>query len=36
MVFLDREYELAMLGNHLARPGAGLFVLYGRRRIGKT
>ncbi len=37
MEFLDRELELATLREHLlARPGAGLFVLYGRRRIGKT
>lgn len=37
MEFLDREMELEMLREHLlARDGAGLFVLYGRRRIGKT
>lgn len=36
MDFLDREDELALLGDHLDRPGAGFFVLYGRRRVGKT
>ncbi len=36
MIFLDRESELSLLQDHLGRPGAGLFVLYGRRRIGKT
>lgn len=36
MEFLDREAELALLSDHLGRAGAGLFVLYGRRRIGKT
>jgi hypothetical protein len=36
MEFLDREDELALLDDHLKRPGASLFVLYGRRRIGKT
>jgi hypothetical protein len=36
MEFLDRESELSLLQDHLGRPGAGLFVLYGRRRIGKT
>ena len=36
MDFLDREDELALVSDHLARPGAGFFVLYGRRRIGKT
>jgi len=36
MKFLDREPELSLLQDHLGRPGAGLFVLYGRRRIGKT
>ena len=36
MDFLDRENELALLRDHLDRFGAGLFVLYGRRRIGKT
>jgi len=34
--FLDRETELALLADHLERPGACFFVLYGRRRIGKT
>ena len=36
MDFLDREKELALLADHLERPEASLFVLYGRRRIGKT
>jgi uncharacterized protein len=36
MRFIDRESELALLQEHLQRKGAGLFVLYGRRRIGKT
>lgn len=36
MQFLDRDYELDLLTGHLSRPGAGLFVLYGRRRVGKT
>ena len=34
--FVNREHELRILNDHLGRPGAGLFVLYGRRRIGKT
>jgi len=36
MVFVDRHQELEILGSHLDRPGASLFVLYGRRRVGKT
>lgn len=36
MEFLDRESELELLADHLGRPGAGFFVLFGRRRIGKT
>ncbi len=36
MKFLNREAELALLADHLSRRGAGMFVLYGRRRIGKT
>jgi AAA+ ATPase superfamily predicted ATPase len=36
MEFLDREDDLTLLRDHLTRSGAGLFVLYGRRRIGKT
>lgn len=36
MRFVGRKAELAALGEHLDRPDAGLFVLYGRRRIGKT
>lgn len=34
--FLDRQSELALLRDHLTRPGAAMFVLHGRRRIGKT
>jgi AAA+ ATPase superfamily predicted ATPase len=34
--FLDRESEVTLLQDHLRRQGAGMFVLYGRRRIGKT
>ncbi|MEW6364666.1 MAG: ATP-binding protein [Acidobacteriota bacterium] len=36
MEFLDRERELAVLREHLTRRGSGMFILYGRRRIGKT
>ena len=36
MKFLDRETELALLSDHLDRPTSSFFVLYGRRRIGKT
>ena len=36
MPFHDREEELAFLRGHSERPGAGLVVLYGRRRVGKT
>lgn len=36
MEFMGRESELSLLEDHLHRPGPGLFVLYGRRRIGKT
>ena len=36
MEFVGREHELALLHDHLARAGSSLFVLYGRRRIGKT
>lgn len=34
--FVDRESELRLLRDHLGRLGGGLFVLYGRRRVGKT
>ncbi len=33
---MNRNRELRILNDHLARPGAGMFVLWGRRRIGKT
>jgi uncharacterized protein len=36
MAFVNRTRELRVLEDHLARPGAGFFVLYGRRRVGKT
>jgi len=36
MEFIDRDTELELLKDHMARQGPGLFVLYGRRRIGKT
>lgn len=36
MRFLDREGELGLLKDHMTRAGAGMVVLYGRRRIGKT
>lgn len=36
MPFVNRTDELALLDDHLSREGAGLFVVYGRRRIGKT
>lgn len=36
MDFVGREREIAILDDHLGRPGGGLFVLWGRRRIGKT
>jgi len=35
-MFLARERELAFLGELFASPNAELFVLYGRRRVGKT
>ncbi|MDA0578187.1 MAG: ATP-binding protein [Verrucomicrobia bacterium] len=34
--FINRISELASLREAHAKPGAGLFVLYGRRRLGKT
>ena len=36
MDFIDRQTELELLADHMDRPGASLFVLFGRRRIGKT
>jgi hypothetical protein len=36
MPFYDREAELAFFREHFDRPGAGMVVLYGRRRVGKT
>jgi len=36
MAFHDRQRELAMLDNLYARQDGQMFVLYGRRRVGKT
>ncbi len=36
MQFIDRKRELEMLNRFYVAPGAGLMVLYGRRRVGKT
>lgn len=35
-MFVDRERELAMLEERYLSDQAELFVLYGRRRVGKT
>jgi AAA+ ATPase superfamily predicted ATPase len=34
--FINRSHELASLKEAYAKPGADLYVLYGRRRLGKT
>ncbi|HKZ01399.1 MAG TPA: ATP-binding protein [Pyrinomonadaceae bacterium] len=36
MAFYDRKRELALLDNLYSRPQGQMFVLYGRRRVGKT
>jgi AAA+ ATPase superfamily predicted ATPase len=36
MAFHDRKRELALLDNVYTRPDGQMFVLYGRRRVGKT
>ncbi len=36
MAFYDRQRELALLDDLYARPGGQMFILYGRRRVGKT
>lgn len=36
MKFVDRRRELQSLDNFYRTPTAGLFILYGRRRVGKT
>ena len=36
MPFYDRQRELTLLDNLYTRPGGQMFVLYGRRRVGKT
>jgi len=33
---INREAELRSLNDEYARPGASLYILYGRRRLGKT
>ncbi|MCD4816309.1 MAG: hypothetical protein K8R06_07925, partial [Methanosarcinales archaeon] len=35
-MFVNRNEELAILNNTLLSDRAELFVLYGRRRVGKT
>ncbi len=35
-MFIDRKIEMDMLGQHYRSSQAELFVLYGRRRVGKT
>ncbi|PKK85136.1 MAG: ATP-binding protein [Thermoplasmata archaeon HGW-Thermoplasmata-1] len=34
--FINRTYEMALLSEEWAKKGARFFVIYGRRRIGKT
>src|ERR1035437_3389806 len=34
--FINREAELQSLHDDYARPGSSLYILYGRRRLGKT
>lgn len=36
MAFVDRDQEIAALEAAYQKPGASLFVVYGRRRVGKT
>ncbi|HEY9870533.1 MAG TPA: ATP-binding protein, partial [Candidatus Obscuribacterales bacterium] len=36
MSFIGRETELSILEQQYGRPGGQLFVVYGRRRVGKT
>ncbi len=36
MKFIDRKRELRALDKFYREPGAGLFILFGRRRVGKT
>ena len=36
MPFIDREKEMAALESAYTNPAASLFVVYGRRRVGKT
>lgn len=35
-MFVDRQRELRTLDKFRQGPGAGLLILYGRRRVGKT
>ena len=34
--FIDRKEELEMLGYDHSRNDSSLFIIYGRRRVGKT
>ena len=36
MTFYNRNRELRLLNEIFARSGGQMFVLYGRRRVGKT
>ena len=36
MKFVDRSNEIAALEREYQRDGASMFILYGRRRVGKT
>jgi hypothetical protein len=36
MKFIDRKRELRALSSFYRTQGAGLFILFGRRRVGKT
>lgn len=35
-IFIDRKSELSAIESEYAKKGAGLLVIYGRRRVGKT
>ena len=36
MLFVDRVQEMSVLQTAYEKPESSLFVLYGRRRVGKT